>query len=580
MKKNKLQQGNIMLITVLFVCMVGASVILTSTKSTVSTTSNTKNLLQSKQSFATAESGIEDVLYRIRNNIAYSNQEVLNIGDSSTTTDITSGASDKTISALGIFNGKNRGLNVNVVTGTGTSFSYGMQTGQGGISFGSNSGVVGNIYTNGPITGASNAYITGTAVAASGGSATADQSYGNGSASSVDTTFRNASGTQDATQSFVISATNPLSKARIYIKKFGSPTNATVTIRTNNSGNPSSTVVATGTLTASLITTSYSWVDVTFSTSPALTAGTTYWLTVDNSSTSASAYYVWGGGNAGYSSGLGKIGTVGGTWYSSPSQIASGTDLFFEIYTGGASGSISNVIVGTGSTGDAWANTVTGSTVRGTLYCQTGSSNNKSCNTTRADPTQQDFPISDATINDWKDTAAAGSITTGNVTISTNQSMGPKKIVGNLTVDNSKTLTLTGVVWVTGNITVSNNGIIKLDSSYGSNGGMIIADGTITISNNGDMRGSGTTGSFMMAISTSSSGSAISIDNNAGSVVLYAPNGTLSLSNNAGAKQATAYRISLSNNATVTYDSGLANSVFSSGPSGGWNISKWKDLDF
>jgi len=579
MKKNKLQQGNIMLITVLFVCMIGASVILTSTKSTVSTTSNTKNLLQSKQSFATAESGIEDVLYRIKNNIAYSSQEVLNIGDSSTTTDTTSGASDKTISALGIFNGKNRGLNVNVVAGTGTSFSYGMQTGQGGISFGSNAGVVGNIYTNGPITGASNAYITGTAVAASGGSATADQSYGNGSASSVDTNFRNASGTQDATQSFVISATNPLSKARIYIKKVGSPTNATVTIRTNNSGSPSSTVVATGTLTASLITTSYAWTDVTFSTSPTLTSGTTYWLTVDSSSTSASAYYVWGGSNA-YSSGQAKIGTVGGTWYTTSPQITSGTDFFFEIYTGGVAGSISNVIVGTGSTGDAWANTVTGSTVRGTLYCQTGSSNNKSCDTSRADPTQQDFPISDATINEWKDTAVAGGTTTGNVTISTNQSMGPKKIVGNLTVDNSKTLTLTGVVWVTGNITVSNNGIVNLDSSYGSNGGMIIADGTITLSNNGDMQGSGTAGSFMMAISTSSSGSAISIDNNAGSVVLYAPNGTLSLSNNAGAKQATAYRIDLANNATVTYDSGLANSVFSSGPSGGWNVSKWKDLDF
>jgi hypothetical protein len=72
---------------------------------------------------------------------------------------------------------------------------------------------------------------------------------------------------------------------------------------------------------------------------------------------------------------------------------------------------------------------------------------------------------------------------------------------------------------------------------------------------------------------------AIDIANNAGTVILNAQNGYVRFSNNAGAKEATGYKIILDNNAYITYDSGLANVNFSSGPSGGWNIISWKEVE-
>ncbi len=190
------------------------------------------------------------------------------------------------------------------------------------------------------------------------------------------------------------------------------------------------------------------------------------------------------------------------------------------------------------------------------------------------------MPISDQNILDWKDEALAGGTYTGNMTIdSTTTSLGPKKIVGNLTVQNNSDLTITGTLWVTGNISFSNNVDIRLSSGYGSGEGAVIADGTITVGNNADFHGSGTAGSYIMALSTSTSTSAITLGNNAGAVVLYAANGTVSVSNNAGATSVNGYKISLNNNAVITFDSGLINANFVSGPSGGWSVESWQETE-
>lgn len=579
--KNKIknEKGMALLIVVIFFVLISVVILFSVAGPAINENDVASNNIKSRQSYFFNEGAVEDVVYRIMNNMQVSSSETLTGLNGDSTVSLTTTANQKQLYAVGDVLGINRALSVIVKAGTGVAFNYGIQTGQGGISMGSNAGVNGNVYTNGPITGASNAFITGTAVAADGDSATADQSYGVGLTPTQNTTFGNASSTADMAQSFVLVANNPLSKVRLYVRKVGSPASPTVTIRTNNTNKPSTTVLATGTLLNSSVSTTYGWVDVTFSTMPQLSAGTTYWLTVDMSSASASNYYQFGGIVSGYASGNALVGSVGGTWYSSPSQIASGTDAFFEVYTGGLQGSISGVTIGSGGVGDAWANTVTSSTIAGALYCKTGSSNNKSCNTSRDNPVPQAMPVSDSNIAEWKDAALAGGTTTGNVTISSNQTLGPRKIVGNLTVSNSKILTLSGVLWVTGNITVDNNAIIKLSSAYGSSSGMIIADGSISISNNGNMQGSGTTGSYMMAVSTSTSGSAISLSNNSTSALLVAPYGTASLSNNAGAKEVTAYRISLSNNAVVTYDSGIANTSFSTGPSGAWTIWSWDEAE-
>lgn len=571
---NKKESGNIMLIMTLVVALVGTAAIISSTTNSINDIKDSQNLSQTKQSIATAESSFEDVLYRLKTGKQVSTTETLSIGNSNATTSINNiGTTIKEIISNGIFKSNEREISTRLTTAAGVSFSYGMQTGQGGIVMGSNSGIVGSIYTNGSILGSNGAYITGSAIAANGNAATADQSNGVGTPL-TDNTFGTINGNQDIAQSFVLSNNNTLAKIQVYIKKVGSPSSPTVTIRNDNSGSPGSTIIATGTLNSSLVTTSYGWIDVLFSSYPQLNAGTTYWLTIDTASNNVSNYYIIGG-DSNYSSGTAKNGRVGNSW----TQVGTNTDLFFGIYTGGALGVIDNVTIGTGSSGIAHANTVTNSTIAGDLYCKTGSGNNKSCDTSKADPVPQQFPVSDSNINDWKNIAQASGITTGNVSITGTQTLNGQKITGNLTVGTGADLTLNGTIWVVGDIILNNNAIVRIPSSYGANGGIIITDGVIDLGNNSAFQGSGTPGSYIMAISTSTSANAISVYNNAGSVILYAPHGTAVLSNNATADQITAYKIIMGSNATVTYNSGLINQNFSTGPSGTWQIDSWKESE-
>jgi hypothetical protein len=131
---------------------------------------------------------------------------------------------------------------------------------------------------------------------------------------------------------------------------------------------------------------------------------------------------------------------------------------------------------------------------------------------------------------------------------------------------------------VEGNVTVSNNATVRLSASYGTSEGVIVSDGIINIENNAEFAGSGSTGSYLMVLSTSSSSSAITLSNNGGAVILYAANGTVNLANNAGAKALNGKQINLNNNAVIVYDSGLVNSNFVNGPSGGWGITSWKEV--
>lgn len=534
-----------------------------------------KDLVQSRQSFFLSESGVEDAFYRLKNNLSVSNLSLPSINGGTATTLVTdSGYNGKIISSTGDLYSRQRTNSVSVSSGLGASFNYGVQAGEGGIQLNNNSSVTGSVYSNGPITGGGN--ITGSATSANSPALTSDQSNGSGTPD-YDISFANTTGTQDFAQSFQVSTTSPVNKVQLYLKKVLSPGNLTISIRSDSSSSPSATVIASGTLSASLVSTSYGWINIPFSTNHQLVAGTTYWLVIQHSGTvSATAYYKIGANSNGYANGIGKIGALPSTWNAT---TPAGLDIFFNLYLGGLVGSINGVHIGTGLVGNAYAHTVSSATIAGTNYCQTGTGNNKACNTTLADPVSISMPISDANIADWKTAATAGGVYTGNILIDgTNTTYSARKIVGNLTVQNNSTLSFTGVIWVTGNLSVNNNGVIRVPTSFGTNSGIIITDGTIDISNNGSFTGSGNASSFVMALSTSNSTSAITVNNNAGTVILYAANGTINMNSTAEAKEINGYRIVLGNNANVTYNTGLVNQNFVSGPTGGWNISNWGEI--
>jgi len=557
------------------------------------------NIVTSSQSYYVSESGIEDALLRISKNMSYSASYTLSVGSDSTLVEVTGPSNALVITSEGDVDNRIRKLSVNLTatsTSTDISFNYGIQVGYGGLIL-DNSTVNGNVYSNGPIiANHQDAEILGTAISANAPAASADQvnDVSDSPASSIN--FRNASSSQDLAQSFVLTNTLPLNQIQLRIRKTGSPSNATVRITNNNSGNPGSTTYATGTLNSSSVTTSLNWISVTFSTNPQLTAGVTYWIVVDNSSTSSSNYYTVEA-NDDYASGQAKVGQFGGTW-NNTSPV--GLDAMFRVYLGGTQGSITGYGSGGGGsqrldvTGDARANTVTNSNVTGNLYCQTGSGNNKACDTSQSDPTAQSFPISDANIAQWQTEAEAGGTISGNYNVAGSVSLGPTKITGNLTFTNNATLTLTGTIWVAGTITTANGVTVQLDPGYGSDGGIVLSDGYINIVNGTNFLGSGQAGSYLLLISTNdcdgtsnpsatglsctTGNSAIEILNNTGSAIIYASRGQVHLGN-ASVKEVTGYKLSIDNNGSITYETGLASAQFSSGPGGGYIISDWIEIE-
>jgi hypothetical protein len=126
-----------------------------------------KNSINSTKSFFTAESGTEDVYYRLKNGLQVSNIETVSLNNASTTiliSDINS--SEKEIVSMGDVLSSNRKMKTTLNIASGTSFNYGVQVGAGGLSLKSAASVNGNVYSNGSITGDYLNLIAGDAISA------------------------------------------------------------------------------------------------------------------------------------------------------------------------------------------------------------------------------------------------------------------------------------------------------------------------------------------------------------------------------------------------------------------------------
>jgi len=199
----------------------------------------------------------------------------------------------------------------------------------------------------------------------------------------------------------------------------------------------------------------------------------------------------------------------------------------------------------------------------------------------------KDFPISQSQIDEWKQEAEGGGIIIGDYTIpgGVTQDLGPKKITGNFVIENNATLNIMSTIWVVGNLNIENGATVKLDSnSYGSTSGLIVVDGKIKIRPNTFLRGSGEEGSYLLLLSTNPEvedfvNPAVEIDNNADAAIFYAPQGLIVLRNNIQAREVTAYKVALDNNAEILYEAGLEDTSFSSGPGGTWEVASWKEIE-
>lgn len=534
-------------------------------------TATARRQLRAKQSYFLAEAGAEDVAYRLRTNKQVGTPETLTINGETVTTVTTDVGGNKEIVGSGNVSSNIRKVKMALKQGSvGVSFYYGVQVGEGGLNMNNNAVVNGNIFSNGSITGGSGASIMGDVVVAGGLPASPTEEW---TSQNADQFFATASSNRDSAQSFTATATGPLTKVSVYVGKVGNPTsNINVQITNDNGGKPSTNSLSGSAIAYTTVGATPSWIDITFASPANLTSGSKYWIVLDYGLNSATNHWNWRKDSS--DSYTGNTGRYADNWSSgSATWVNVGGDLAFKIWIGGTATSISDVDIGDSFSGTGHANLFINTNIRGSAcpnaYCIV---DNQS---------QQTLPISDGVIQDWKNAAEAGGITAGDVTVNGTQTIGPRKITGKLIVSNGSTLTVGGTLWVAGDIVFDNNSIIQLAASYGALSGVVISDSKIDVKNGAVLRGSGNPQSFIMALDAkdSTGEETINVDNNSAGAIYYANRSWIKFSNNAFAKEATAYGIRLDNNAVITYDSGLASAFFSSGPGGGWEISNWREVE-
>ena len=83
-------------------------------------------------------------------------------------------------------------------------------------------------------------------------------------------------------------------------------------------------------------------------------------------------------------------------------------------------------------------------------------------------------------------------------------------------------------------------------------------------------------------LSAESGGTEVALDVKntvSGDLLVYAGHGEISLQNSINLKEVSAYRNRLKNTAEVIYETGIANLLFDSGPSGSYEILSWEEIE-
>ncbi|MBI2314646.1 hypothetical protein HYU93_01110 [Candidatus Daviesbacteria bacterium] len=542
-----------------------------------------------EKALALAEAGVDKALTSLnKTGGSYNGEAETSYGAGSYSVTITDkDASTKILQATGYIPAKTnprtkRTVTIKASKGAGISFVYGLQVGEGGINMGTGAIFNGSIYSNGNITGGNNATFIGDVWIAGAAQASADVESDCNQLNCQDYIFGKAvsgENRQDIAQSFKPTTSGVLNKVSLKFKKFGLPTNPTVRIMTDANGKPNkNNVLATGTLSANLVTEEYGFIDITFDTTPTLEGNTIYWIMVHTQSLDAANYWSWSNDFAqGYPQGGPKWSSDWQTGDSAWTDILG--DLGFRTFLGGAA-TLLNLGNGSVVSGDVHANMIEGNmTITKDAYYQNLGPSVVVSGTKypgSADPAPTVFPISEANMTDWKNQAeAAGSGGSISGCVAT---LGPGKINGDVLLGNSCNTKVIAPVWITGTLNTGNSTKLILDQDFGPASGVIIVDGKTVLGNGADILGSGTKGSYLMLLVLYSSiingDAAITIGNSSISGILYAPLGKVELANGAAFREITAWGINLGTSAILNYQSGFASTFFSSGPSGSYSLVK------
>lgn len=165
-KSNQREGGQVMLVITLFLLAGSLAIVATLMALVRSQLVVTTELTLSKETFIFTEGALEDVVYRHKNALTVAATETLSEGAITVVTTTTNTADGKIVLAIGNEDGRIRKIRSELIEGDGASFSFGVQTDNGGIILENNSSIDGNIYSNGPILGSGLNLVKGSAVSA------------------------------------------------------------------------------------------------------------------------------------------------------------------------------------------------------------------------------------------------------------------------------------------------------------------------------------------------------------------------------------------------------------------------------
>ena len=326
-------------------------------------------------------------------------------------------------------------------------------------------------------------------------------------------------------------------------------------------------------------------------------------VTVASSSGKASFVFAAQSGEGGFE--LEGNTTVTGTNGSSGNVYSNGSILGKSASSGNAGSKILGSVWAVGSIGgltspnsggvyvlnNAWANTMTACSIGGSVKASSPPSNcpYSGSFTYSAPPTPNTLSSVDATY--WKDRAQAGGIWNGDCNIGSSDGsdctggsfiLGDKKIVGKLSVSSGINITLSGPIWVKGDIDLSSNNRLTTSDSVGKNSIMIIASdsdnpsvkGKILISSNIQfVRNAQGAGPIFISENTSfdCSAPAIDVSGNTSTVVFVAVEGCINVGSGSILNGVLGKKIHIKNNSTIQYDPSLARAIVVPS-SGGWKV--------
>lgn len=487
-------------------------------------------------------------------------------------------------------------------------------SGGGGSGASAVANVSGGAITSITVTGGGSGYTSAPTVSIGGGvGAVAAANITGDAVTSIDVTSGGSG----------YSSSGNLSQVAFYMKNTNSHAGGTVyLVDDNGSGSPKTTWLAQTDLVDSMIGSSYGWVKYSFDTPYSVTSGHAYWIVIDVGS-SPTKYF-----SIGRSASNPDVSKYASNWTAGGWNTDLSGGYEFKTWIGGSITSINGTSVGNPVVvrGNAHANTIDDAQVCGDAYYQTIDTDSLNfvnnpvsppCSIPppspppaltpgtvhpgSTDPGVEAMPISDSNIISWEDEASTGptynsSSVPDYCSPSGSMTLGPAVLDCDLTLNSGSILTITGTVWVKGDISLAGGAIIQLASSYGVGSGAIIADNPLDTAGSGKVSVSGgaticgsngyntvteicneSSGSYILMLSTNTSTNAMNLSGGSAGAIFYAAKGTAALSGGADLKEVTAYALDLTGGASITYETGLASAAFTNGPGGGWAISSWNE---